>query len=149
MSSKTLPGITIIEFISADEIILSPKKFLVPGSTTKAVGEFTKINMVDLASCVTTSERTSPGLVYTTKVGGVIYEDENMDNKQQNILSEKFHCYRLTDVYKNKYLVGIDKKPFPEISFTPSIESAPSGLRAINFEISWVSTLPPLELIIL
>jgi len=149
MSQKTLPSITIIEFLSAEEIILSPKKFLSPGSTTSAIGNFTKFNMVDAASCITTQERTSHGLVYTTKVGGVIYEDENMDNKQQNILSEKFHCYRLTDVYKNKYLVGIDKKPFPEISFTPSIESAPSGLRAINFEITWVSTLPPLELVIL
>jgi hypothetical protein len=50
-------------------------------------------------------------------------------------------------VYKNKYLVGTDKKPFPEIVFSPVNEASTSGLRAVNYEITWISTLPPIDII--
>ena len=148
-NSKTLPGIISLEYLPNEELTLYPKKFLSPGDTTSAIGNFSKFNLVGLASCSTTNERTNAGLVYTSKVAGVILESDDLGNKQQNRLLEQFHVYRLTDVYKTGYMVGIDKKPFPEISFSPANDSAPDGMRAVNFEITWVTTLPPLELVLL
>ena len=148
-NSKSLPGIISIEYLPAEELTLYPKKFLTPGDTTSAIGDFSKLKLVGLASCTTTPERTNAGLVYTSKVAGLLLENDEVGNKQQNRLIEKFHVYRLTDVYKTGYLVGIDKKPFPEIIFSPANDSAPDGMRAVNFEITWVTTLPPLELVLL
>jgi len=145
MSTKTLPTILFVEFLLAEEMTLYPKKFLSPGDTTSAIGEWTKLKLTEPASCNTTPEQTPNGLVYTTKITGVVSDDS--DSKLQHRLQTKFHAYRLTDVYKNKYLVGIDKKPFPEILFSPVNDASPSGLRAVNYEITWISTLPPIDII--
>ena len=95
---KTLPGITAIEFIAAEEMILSPKRILSPGIKSGVIGRFTKFNLVGLASCTTTDERTNAGIVYTTKVAGMIHDDTDMDVSRQHLLTEKFHSYRLSDV---------------------------------------------------
>jgi len=145
MSTKTLPTILFIEFIPAEELTLFPKKFISPGDTTSALGDWTKLKLTEPASCNTTSEQTANGLVYTTKIAGVVSDDK--DSALQHRLQTKFHAYRITDVYKNKYLIGTDKKPFPEISFSPVNDASPSGLRAVNFEITWISTLPPIDII--
>jgi hypothetical protein len=145
MSYKILPTILFVEYIPAAEMTLYPKKILAPGDTISAIGNFVKLKLTEPASCNTTSERTDNGLVYTTKVGGIIYDDD--DSELLHRLQTKFYTYRLTDVYQNKYLVGIDDKPFPEISFSPVNDASPSGSHAINFEISWVSVLPPIDIV--
>jgi len=145
MSCKTLPGLLYVEYIRVPELTLFPKKIIVPGDTVSAIGNWTNIRLANIASCEYTSERTDAGLVYTTRINGITYESEKQDNGMQHILQTDFHCYRITDVYRNEYLIGIDQKPFPEIVFTPSNESSPAGMRAVNFEITWISTLPPIE----
>ena len=145
MSTKTLPTILFVEYLPVEEMTLYPKKFLSPGDTTSAIGNWTKLKLTDPAGCNTSPEQTPNGLVYTTKITGVISDDR--ESKLQHKLQTQFHAYRLTDVYKNKYLVGINKKPFPEIIFSPVNDASPSGIRAINFEITWVSTLPPIDIV--
>lgn len=145
MTTKTLPTILFVEYLPAEEMTLFPKKVIAPGDTTSALGEWTKLKLIEPSSCNTTSEQSANGLVYTTKIGGVVSDDH--DSALQHMLQTKFHAYRLTDVYKNKYLVGIDKKPFPEIVFSPVNDASPSGLRAVNYEITWISTLPPIDII--
>jgi len=145
MSTKILPTILFVEFLLAEEMILSPRKIITPGDTTSALGNWTKLKLCEPSSCNTTPEQTDNGLVYTTKITGVVSDDK--DSALQHRLQTKFHAYRLTDVYKNKYLVGIDKKPFPEIGFSPVNDASPSGLRAVNYEITWISTLPPIDII--
>jgi len=125
MSTKTLPTILFVEYIPAEEMILYPKKFIAPGDTTSAIGNFTKLKLTEPSSCNSTSERTDNGLVYTSKVAGIIYDES--ESLLQHRLQTKFHAYRLTDVYKNKYLIGTDKKTFPEILFSPVNEASPSG----------------------
>lgn len=143
MSARTLPTILGILYIPAEELIISPKQFISPGDIVTGIGVFTPFRMVEPASCVTTSERTENGLVYTTSVQGTIFDDGDMST--QHLLQEKYHCYRLLDVYKNRYLVGIDEGPYPEIAFSPSNDSSPSGKRAVGFTITWVSRLPPID----
>ena len=145
MSSKILPSILSVEFLLVEEMTLYPKKIMVPGDVISAIGDFKKLKLTEPSSCNTTSERTDNGLVYTTIISGVIFDDK--DSELQHQLQTKFYAYRLTDVYKNKYLVGSDKKPYPEIAFNPVNEATPSGVRAINYEITWVSVLPPIDII--
>jgi hypothetical protein len=144
-NNKTLPSILYVEFLPAEEMTLTPKKWLSPGDAISALGAWEKLNLTEPASCNITPERTPNGLVYTTKISGVIIDENNSELQHQ--LQTNFHAYRLTDVYKNKYLVGTDKKPFPEISFSPVNDASPSGVRAVNFEITWVSYLPPIDII--
>lgn len=145
MSTRSLPTILYVEFIPVEEMTLSPKRILAPGDTISAIGSFAKLNLTEPAACNTTPERTPNGLVYTTKITGIIHDEQN--SGLQHRLQTNFHAYRLTDVYKNKYLIGIDKKPYPEIIFSPVNDANPTGVRAVNFEITWVSTLPPIDII--
>ena len=145
MSTKTLPTILFVDYLLTEEMTLSPRKFLSPGDATKAIGNWQRLKLTEPSSCNTTPEQTVNGLVYTTKITGVIADES--DSALQHRLQTKFHAYRLTDVYKNKYLVGIDKKTFPEIIFSPVNDAAPSGMRVVNYEITWISTLPPIDII--
>lgn len=147
MAAKTLPGIKEVEYLPANETVLFPKQIPTPGALVSVIGNYTKLPTVELCSCTITDERIDAGLVYTTKVTGIVIECDEFTISQQYLLREKFHTYRITDVYDTQYHIGIDKKPYPEISFSPAIDGQPSGTRAISFEISWKSTLPPLQLV--
>lgn len=149
MASRNLPGIIKIEYIPIDELTLFPKQWLSPGSTVSAIGNFKIIPTIELSSCNTSSERTSAGLTYTTKITGNVSDCDELTKQQRHILQEKFHAYRLTDVYNNYYLIGEEKKPFPEITFAPIIDGQSSGSRIIPFEITWISALPPIDLVVL
>lgn len=145
MSLYTLPAILKVEYIECEELTLYPQKLISPGDTISVIGTFKNLNLTEPSSCNITSERTDNGLVYTTKVSGIIYDDKNSD--LQHRLQTKFHNYRLTDSYLDKYLVGIDDIPYPEILFSPVNSASPTGMRAVNFEITWISTLPPIDII--
>lgn len=142
---RTLPSILTIEYIPIAEVTLYPKKILSPGDTTTPLGEFKKLALTEPASSTTTPERTDNGLVYITKVNGSIFDDASAS--LQHSLQINFNVYRLTDVYKNKFLIGTEDKPFPEILFFPVNEAADGGRRLIDFEITWKSTLPPIDII--
>ena len=142
---RTIASLLTIEYIESDQVTLYPKKILSPGDTTTAIGEFKKLLLTQPASSTTVPERTDNGLVYITKVNGTMYDDANATLQHQ--LQVGFHLYRLKDVYKNKYLLGIEEKPFPEILFTPLNEAGESGRRLVEFEITWKSTLPPIDII--
>ena len=142
---RTLPSILTIEYIPVAEVTLYPKKILSPGDTTTPLGEFSKLMLTEPASSTTTPERTDNGLIYITKVNGSIFDDKN--STMQHRLQINFNVYRLTDVYKNKYLIGTEDKPFPEILFFPVNEAGDGGRRLIDFEITWKSTLPPIDIV--
>ncbi len=145
MSTQTLPSIKKVEFIPSAEMELYPRKIIIPGDTTAAIGKFTKLNMTEPAEAETTSANTENGLVYTTKVKGSIFDQDNQS--LQNKLQILYHNYMLTDIYNQKYLIGLKEKPFPEILFNPVNPALPSSRRVVNFEITWISTLPPIKVI--
>jgi len=149
MSIIFLPGIFKIEYLPADELILYPAKRLNPGDTISAIGNFVNLPIIGLSSCSYTTERTNDGILYNTKLTGMLTESEALPKSLQHRLAEKFHVFRLTDVHRNKTLIGIEKKPFPELFFSPVIDGTTSGIRAINFEITWKSYLPPIDLVVL
>jgi len=149
MPTKNLPGIIAVESIPFTDLTLYPKRMLSPGSSTSAIGNFSKLPTVGLLSCNISTERTVSGLVYTTKINGNVFECDQLTTAQRHTLQEKLHAFRLTDVYRNQYLVGEDKAPFPEINFSPAIDADSSGSRIISFEIVWISSLPPIEIVVL
>lgn len=146
MSSKTLAGIKKLQFILGLDLTLNPKMHLRPGKSTSVLGDWSDLALVDLASCNYTTERTDAGIVYTTKISGMLEDTQENDTELQHRLTSQFHAYQLTDIYGNKYLVGTNAKTFPEITFSPTNEANPSGLRAVPFEITWISTLPPIPI---
>lgn len=144
---KTLPGIYLVEFLLADELVLYPKKIITPGDTISAIGNWTDLGQRLLSSCSVDTEQTENGIIYNTKVSGDIWDRDEADLLHR--LATVFHVYRITDVYRQKYLIGTDKIPFPEIVFNHQNDAMPDGTRTINFEISWKSTIPPTPLILL
>jgi hypothetical protein len=149
MSIFFLPGIFKIEYLPSDELILYPKKRLNPGDPISAIGNFISLPLVGMASCSYTNERTNSGILYSTKVIGMFTESDGLPKSLQHRLSEKYHAFRLTDVHRNKTLIGTDEKPHPEVVFSPVIDGVTNGIRAINFEITWKSYLPPIDLVVL
>lgn len=145
MPVQTLPTITKVEFIRNEDLELYPRKFLKPGDTTSAIGNFEKLNMPEPAQCEITSAQTPNGLTYTTRITGVIFDEDNSELRDK--LQALYYNYRLTDIYRNKYLVGTKQKPFPEILFNPVNPASPAARRVINFEITWVSGLPPIKIV--
>ena len=144
MKTNSLPTIVYVDFIQIEDISIYPHKNIAPGDTISIIGYFRKLKLSEPSSCNVTTEQTPNGLVYNTKISGVTFDDGNFSLQQ--LLQTKFHVYRITDVCKVTYLIGLNEKPFPEIIFSNVNDASPSGLRAINFEITWISTLPPIEI---
>lgn len=144
--TNTLPAIVSVEYCQATQAVFTPDKHLSPGEVISVSGSFTELDLVGLASCTTTNERTDAGIVFTTKISCLLPDDPSQAIAL-NTLQEKFHVYRIKDVYGNYSLIGANVAPYPEANFNPQNDSNPSGIRAVNMEISWISTLPPVPLI--
>lgn len=144
---KTLPGIKKVEFTQISELILYPKKIIAAGDTISAIGNWHDLEIVGLASCKTTNEHSDNGIVYTTIVNGTLIDHDRFTPLEA--LPVFFHVYRITDIQNNKYLIGTYKMPAPEIKFNYVNDADPAGQRKIEFEITWISTLPPTLLMLL
>lgn len=148
MNTKTLPGIIEIYFLPVDELVLYPKQIITPGASISAIGNWTKLaGLISMVSCIVDSEITENGMIYNTTIEGLV-----MDEGQTELLhrlANKYHAFKLVDVYKAQYLIGTDKKPAPELKFTSTNEGVESGVRAVSFQITWVSTIPPTPLVLL
>jgi hypothetical protein len=55
-------------------------------------------------------------------------------------------CFRLTDVYRGKYLLGLTGKPHPVVKPSFRSEALPSGGRVFAVEIRYVNTHSLLQL---
>jgi len=149
METFNLPGICKVEFIHFTDLTIYPKQNLYPGAKIAAIGVFTKLPLVGNASLTYTNEDTDAGTVYNTVVSGNLFDSSDISQFVRNDLINGYFAYKVTDLHKTSYLVGCNKKPFPTIVFTPNNDKLPSGIRAVDFTISWRSTLPPLEIIAL
>ena len=147
MSTKNLPCITSVQWIEPKDLELFPKQFLAPGDTTLVIGYFASLKLCEPAALVTTPETTTSGIVYTTKVTGTLYDND--EQTLQHRLMAGLYAYKVQDAHKESYLIGTKEKPFPEIVFGSQIDGTPEGRRAIPFEITWVSTLPPIGIALL
>lgn len=145
MPVQTLPTITKVEYIRNEDFELYPRRFLKPGDPTSVIGSFQKLNMPEPAQCEITSEQTPNGLTYTTRVTGTIFDEHNTELR--NKLQVMPYSYMISDIYRNKYLIGTKDKPFPEILFNPVNPSSPAARRVINYEIIWISTLPAIKIV--
>lgn len=149
MKANTLPGIFKVEYVDSKDLILYPRQKLTPKSTTTALGSFVSLPLVGLASLSYTNESTPAGTIYNCVLSGILLDTDKSNKTVRQKLIDNTHAYRVSDVYGNKYLIGIDEAPFPEPVFTHVIDNLPTGLRGIEFQINWISTLPPVELVIL
>lgn len=149
METFNLPGICKVEFSHFTDLTFYPKQNLHPGAKISAIGVFAKLPLVGNASLTYTNEDTDAGTVYNTVVSGTIFDRDYISQSIRNRMINGSFVYKVTDLHKTSYLVGCDKRPFPTIVFTPNNDKLPSGIRAIDFTISWRSTIPPLQIIAL
>lgn len=148
--TRTLPGIFQISSLPIDELILYPKKYIIAGDKVSAPSyNWSKLPLVGLCSCKVTDSTTDSGIIYTTQIEGVCVDDKEFGSGTRNKLRTLFHAFKIVDIYKNEMLVGCTREPFPEISFTPTIDASPAGTRSIAFTITWIHSLPPIDLIAL
>lgn len=145
MSVQILPTIKKLEYISVLQMELVPKKILVPGESISVLGEFEKLNISEPVQVEITSQQTDNGLIYTTRATGSIFDEKNEDLRHK--LQVLPYNYCITDVYNNKYLIGAKEDPYPEILFNPVNPASQTDKRTVNFEIVWLSTLPPINII--
>lgn len=145
MKINNLPGIKQISFIRANECFIYPKQQLVVGRNVSLIGTRHPMPIVELAGATVTDQITDNATIYTTKITGSIFDCDELTQEQRHELVTKYHAFEFTDVHNTKYLIGNNTKPFPQISFSPTIDNLPGGSRQIPFEILYISTLPPLE----
>jgi hypothetical protein len=55
-------------------------------------------------------------------------------------------CFRLTDVFKEKYLLGLSAKPHPVVKPSFKSDELPSGQRVFTIEIQYINIHSILQL---
>jgi hypothetical protein len=140
MATKTLPGFKTIEFADAKQVSVVSDELIHEGIEVQAFGNFQSLPIVDIAGATVKTERVNGELIYTTLVQ-LLVKDCGTDTRQLLHTLTTITCaFRLTDVYKNQYLLGTDAKPHPTV--IPAFESAtkPNGVRAFAVEIQYINT---------
>jgi hypothetical protein len=146
MNIRNIPGIKKVTFIAANETFIFPKSEPMVGRNISIIGNRTELPLVDDAAVAVTDQVTDNGIIYTTKINGLLFDGNLLTQEQRHTLIDKYHTYQFTDKYGISYQVGTNRKAYPQITFSPTIENAASGARSIPFEITWTFTLPPLEI---
>jgi hypothetical protein len=140
MKAKILPGFTEIEFGGASRLFIDHKELIQEGSIIEVYGSFTAIPVTGLIGCQVTSEIVSGETVYTTLITFRIKDKKDYTRRLIHDLTMTDCCFRLTDVYKEKYLLGLAAKPFPTVKPSFRSEETPSGVRFFPVEIQYINT---------
>jgi hypothetical protein len=145
-NTKILPGFTEIEFGYADRLFINYSELIQEGSIIEAYGSFTRIPAEGLIGCSVTSETVSGETVYTTLLNFSMKDFGDYTRRLIREITASACCFRITDVYKEKYLLGLSSKPHPTVKPAFKSEARPSGLRAFTVEIQYVNTHSILQL---
>ena len=140
MTQRTLPGFKAVEYGKASSLFFETKEAIQEGSSVVVYGNFTGVPIVSLCGCSVSSEIVSGETIYTTVLNFQVKDCKDYTRRLMNEIVMTDCCFRLTDIYNEKYLVGLDKKPHPTIK--PSFQSdiLPSGVRVFNVEVTYVNT---------
>jgi hypothetical protein len=139
-NAKTLPGFKEIEFSESGSLFVYHRELIREGSVVKVYGSFTGIPLEGLAGCKVTTETVSGETVYTTQVDFMIRDCGEHTRRLIHDLVMNDCCFRLTDVYREKYLLGLSGKPHPVVKPSFRSEALPSGGRVFAVEIQYINT---------
>ncbi|MDR1454606.1 MAG: hypothetical protein LBJ01_03045 [Tannerella sp.] len=141
MTQRSLPGFKGIEYGNPASLFIDSQELIEEGGTVAAYGSFTGIPTVSLCGCSVTAETVGGETVYTTVLN---FQMKDCEDHSRRLISELVMtdcCFRLTDVYGKKYLLGLDKRPYPTVKPSFRSESLPSGQRAFSVEITYINTV--------
>jgi hypothetical protein len=137
---NVLPSIKMIEYIDASACSIETTGLIYEGLVlTNVYGIFTQLDSENLGSLSVTSEKQSGEDIYTSLLDFTISEEIGKTSLLLALLSRKPTCYKITDVYGQKYLLGTNEKPFPAFTFKYSNESTPTGQRSFACEIKYIN----------
>jgi hypothetical protein len=140
MTQRILPGFIEIEFGKADHLFINSYEFIREGSIVETYGTFTGIPIVGLIGCKVSSDYVSGETIYTTVLTFSMKDCKDYSRRLLHDLTMMDCCFRITDVFKEKYLLGLVEKPHPTIKTSFKSEELPSGQRVFNIEIQYVNT---------
>jgi hypothetical protein len=145
-AAKTLPGFKKIEFGPARNLFVNHDEVIQEGSIVDVSGDFIQIPVVGLAGCTVSSEKISGETVYTTLIN-LKMEDCGSHTRRLicNLIANNC-CFRLTDVYGEKYLLGLEGKPHPVVKPSFRSEETRAGGRYFPVEIQYTNTHSILQL---
>lgn len=146
MEKRNLPGISGIEYSFANLLYPDTQELIREGSVIRAIGDFEKIPIYGLASCVVTSEIVNGQTIYNTTVKFKMIDKKQKTRELIDKITMNPCSFRISDVYKEKYLIGIDKKPHPVFLPSYKIDELPSGLRVFEAQITYINLFSILQL---
>ena len=146
MNCRNLPGISGIEYCFANQLYTDTQELIREGSVIRAIGNFVEIPVSKLANCIITTETVSGQTIYTTTVKFKMIDKREETRKLIDTITMSLCSFRITDVYKEKYLIGIDKKPHPVFLPSYKIDELPSGLRVFEAQITYTNIFSILQL---
>jgi len=146
MEERNLPGISGIEYSFSNQLYPDTQELIREGSVIRAIGNFKKIPIHGLANCVVTSETVNGQTIYTTTVKFNMIDKKQETRKLIDEIIMNPCSFRISDVYKEKYLIGIDKKPHPVFLPSYKIDELPSGLRVFEAQITYINLFSILQL---
>jgi hypothetical protein len=144
--TQNLPGFKSIEYGNPESLFIDTQELIHEGSTVIVYGSFTGIPIVSLCGCSVTGETVSGETVYTTVLSFQMKDCGDYTRHLINELVMTDCCFRLTDVYGKKYLLGLNRKPYPTVKPSFKSDSLPSGQRVFNIEITYINTISLLSL---
>jgi hypothetical protein len=120
MKAKTLPGFTGIEFIDVRRLFINCGELVREGSTIEAYGVFTRLPAEGLIGCGVSCETLLGESVYTTVLNFMMKDLGNYTRRLLHDLTLMDCSFRLSDIYREQYLVGLNTKPHPTIKSVSS-----------------------------
>ena len=145
MKYRNLPGISGIEYSFANQFYPDTQELIREGSVIRAIGNFNKIPIHELGNCVVTSEVVSGQTIYTTTVKFKMIDEKEETRKLIDTIIMNPCVFLISDVYKEKYLIGIDKKPHPVFLPSFKIDELPSKLRVFEAQITYTNLFSILQ----
>jgi hypothetical protein len=144
---KNLPGIGRVEFIHSNLLDVYCPVAIREGLAVRAYGKFTHLPIVELGGCRVSSEMVNGQTLYTVKLSFKIQDKKEESRSLMYELSAYPLAFRIRDVYKESYLIGINQKPHPGVSSLYSNENSPAGKRCHEVEVTYINIFSLLPLL--
>jgi hypothetical protein len=137
---STLPAIKIIEWTLASSLTYSFPGKISEGIVLDAVsGSFQDLEIEGLGGLSVQSEKQSGQDVYTSVLSFKKAEIIGLTSLTLADLSRNTMCYRLTDVNDQQYLLGLDDKLYPALTYKYDNGETPAGVRIFAVEIRYIN----------
>lgn len=135
---NTLPGIKEVDYCFADELILPDMGLFQEGDTVSPLVTFHSYCLVGLGKCEVQYKIEGGQDLYETKVTFFVTDKPERFNR--------FLCFRITTVSREQYLIGINNRPFPLMTWKEINPSSVSERKGYEVTITYKNIFSTLRI---